>query len=124
MTEGFNAAEAAALRKIQAAHKLLQDAKVEARDARKDANTAVDAAGAHLKTQIETGIPAGTTEEETAAIKVKLTNVELAWQNYEEAKEGAKELRKVAREGVNAARQHLAQTVKDSQQLTLPGVSP
>lgn len=124
MTASKQQLEAAALQQIQNAHELLVDAKVEARDARKEAKDTVEAAAAHLKAQIEGGVPSGTPAEEANAIAVKLQNVELAWQNYEEAKDGAKELRKAAKEGVNAARQHLAQAVKDSKQLQLPGMTP
>jgi hypothetical protein len=124
MSDEKAALEAAALTKIQNAHQLLQDAKVEAKDARKEAKDTVDAATAHLKGQVEQGVPQGTPAETANAVAVKLQNIELAWQNFEEAKAGAKELRKAARDGVNAARQHLAQAVKDSKQLQLPGMTP
>lgn len=114
-------AEAEALQKIQNAHQLLQETKVQARDARKEARDAVDAATAHLKGQIEAGIPANA---QPSAVAVKLQNVELAWQNFEDAQAAAKELRKTAREATAQARQQLADAVADSKQLTLPNVQP
>lgn len=111
--------EAEALEKIQDAHALLETTKVEVRDAKKDARDAMNAATAHLKSMIETGIPAGANAD---AVAVKLQNVELAWQNFEESKDAAKEVAKACREGLAQARTNLADAVSDSKQLNLPGV--
>lgn len=113
--------EAAALLRIQDAHKLLQETKVQATKARNEAKTVAEASEAHLKSQVEMGLPP---DAEAAAVAVKLQNIELAWQNFEEAKAAGKELRKLARESTAQARQALADAVSDSKQLTLPLTAP
>ena len=112
-------AEAAALERIQQAHQDLDDVKANVAQLRKDIKDRNDQSKEALKISVERGIPAGAPDN---AIAVKLQNIELAWQDYCDAQDEAKMLRAQARDALKAARSVLADAVKDSKQLTLPGV--
>ena len=107
----------ASLDAIQRSYKHLDDAKAAAKAANTEAKDRLERASAKLKDAIETGVAPGDDE----GARVKLSVVELAYQELEEQKAVAKDIRAAARDNLKAARKILADAIADSKQLTLPG---
>lgn len=82
----------------------------------------IEADEAALKAAIEEELPASPLEERTKKGMQKLELIEMRWQEFEETKSGNVEIRKHAKEKVKDALEKLERSLKESAQLTLPGV--
>lgn len=107
-----------AFRQIQAALEDEKQAKAAAKTARDQAKAMVNQASEGLKSAIED--PMQVTGSETEAL-VKLGRIEVAWQTFQDANEGAKELKAAAKDALKEARRKLEESIKETTQLGFAG---
>lgn len=104
------------LEEVQGAYAYLEEAKVAAKEANTKVKDMLAAAQASMDAAIELGIPANAAAYDISA---KLTRVEAAYVDLEDAKVACKEIKASARDVMKEARKKLADAVKASHELEI-----